>query len=33
MSGDALWNGSIVDAHQHFWDPTLTITHGCNRVF
>ena len=23
MSGDALWNGSIVDAHQHFWDPTL----------
>ena len=22
MSREALWNGPIVDAHQHFWDPT-----------
>ena len=22
MSSEALWNGPIVDAHQHFWDPT-----------
>ena len=23
MSGDAQWDGPIVDAHQHFWDPTI----------
>ena len=23
MSGPALWDGPIVDAHQHFWDPTV----------
>lgn len=23
MSGGALWDGPIVDAHQHFWDPTV----------
>jgi predicted TIM-barrel fold metal-dependent hydrolase len=23
MSGDGLWDGPIVDAHQHFWDPTV----------
>jgi predicted TIM-barrel fold metal-dependent hydrolase len=22
MSSEALWNGPIVDAHQHFWEPT-----------
>jgi predicted TIM-barrel fold metal-dependent hydrolase len=23
MSPDSLWDGPIVDAHQHFWDPTI----------
>ena len=23
MSTDGLWNGPVVDAHQHFWDPSV----------